>query len=136
MAKQAHLLTSALAILLLGLSPQQLAGAKKKKKNTPTGVIAGTVFQPSGLSMRGAKVTVTPAPDQDPPPRDMKAFKGVTDHRGEFAFRVPGGSMRYTVRVEAKGHQPQEKMVTVEWDQRVNIFVRLKASSEEGGASK
>jgi hypothetical protein len=97
-------------------------------------VIAGTVFQPSGLSLRGAEITVTPRPEPDSPPVKLKTQTTTSDERGEFAVRVPSGSMRYTVRVEAKGFQPDEKEVQVEWDQRVDVFFRLRAADNESGA--
>ena len=137
MQKHSPALVGALLMLLSGiLLPGPAEGAKKKKATQTFGVIAGSVFQESGRSLRGAGVAVTPKPEAGTPPKKSKAFKAVTDSRGEFAVRVPSGTMRYTVRVEAKGFQSQEKMVTVEWNQRVDVFFRLKAVREQRGASK
>lgn len=113
------------AILAALLLPVQTA-AKDKRPPEKLGIIAGTVFQESGLSLRGATVTVTPAPGERSQVNRKDVKSAVSDSRGEFAVRVPGGSMRYTVRVEAEGWQPAEKTVVVQWEERVDVFFRLK----------
>lgn len=128
MEKLSRLLSLALAGCLLTAAASDLLAAKKKKKQEERfGVIAGTVFRASGLSLPGATVTAIPNPEQvNPSKKRKKDLTARTDNRGEFAIRVPAGSMRYTVRVEAEGHQPVEKQVHVQWDQRVEQFFRLK----------
>ncbi len=134
MEKLSRLLSLALPLMLLALAAPDGLAAKKKKKNKEDerfGVIAGSVFQATGQSLRGATVTVTRNPEQpDPSTKKRKALKTTTDNRGEFAIRVPAGSMRYTVKVEAKGFQPVEKLVQVQWDQRVEQYFRLKPASK------
>jgi hypothetical protein len=113
----------ALIGLLVGAAPE--AAPKRKKGPQSYAVIAGTVFHESGMSLPGARVTVTPVP-----PEGSKKVTGAaaatSDSRGEFAIRVPAGSMRYNVKVEARGFEPAEKQVQVEWDQRVEVFFRLR----------
>ena len=90
----------------------------------PYAVVAGTVFRDDGRVLSGAQVTVRPAPEGQPPPK-TKPLTGVTDQRGEFAFRVPTTPMRYTVSVKAKGFRPQEKSAEINADERVDLFFRL-----------
>lgn len=106
-----------LAVLSLVVLPAE--GAERR------GLIAGTVFQSNGLSLPGASVSVVAAAD-DPDSRKPRPWTAVSDARGEFAIRVPAGSMRYNVSVEAEGFEPQEKQVQVEWDQRVDVYFRLR----------
>jgi hypothetical protein len=133
MEKRARLLrTLALLVLVSGLPPEA-AIAKKKGNQTQTGVIAGTVFQQSGFVLRGAGVMVKPMV-ADGVKIDKKQIHSVkTDGRGEFAVRVPGGGLRYTVSVESEGWQSQQKDVEVPWDQRVDVNFRLKPAP--GGES-
>ncbi len=109
------------------------ARAKKKKRGTERyGVVAGTVFQSNGFSLRGAKVTLTPVPADGSAPKKKQIQRTATDSRGEFAFRVPAGAMRYTIRAEADGWEPAEKTVQVQWDQRVDIVLRLRPAADKG----
>jgi len=132
MANRARLLAAALSLALL--LPWPAASAKKKKK-VVTGVIAGTVFQRSGFTLKSARVTVTPIPADGVKPAKKQIRHVVTDDRGEFAVRVPGQGLRYNVRVEAEGWQAAEKEVEVAWDQRVDVSFRLKPEPG-GGTSK
>lgn len=118
-------LAAAAAVLLLAAP----AEAQRRKAPQPYAVIAGTVFQETGLTLPGARITVTPL-EGEGGRKETKAVRGTSNAQGEFAIRVPAGSMRYTVRVEARGFEPAEKQVQVEWDQRVEVFFRLKAVQE------
>lgn len=96
--------------------------AKKKKKQVkgreegPLGVISGTVFQPNGLSLPGAKVTVIDPADE------KRTWDATTDGRGEFAIRVPAaGDPKYQVVAEFKGLEPMEKEAYAYEAQRTNI---------------
>lgn len=115
----------AVAGLLLSCAPE-LFGAQRKRAPQSFGVIAGSVFEESGRSLPGAKVKVTPLAEETSK-AETRVLTGTSDSRGEFAIRVPAGSMRYNVRVEARGFEPEEKQVQMEWDQRVELFFRLKA---------
>ena len=136
MEKRARLLSAAaLLVLVLGLAPKA-ADAKKNKQNkqTLTGVVAGTVFQKSGFSLRNADVTVTPVVSDGAKIGKKQIHRAVTDARGEFAIRVPGGGLRYTVSVESEGWRPEQKDVEVPWDQRVDVNFRLEPATNEGSA--
>ena len=137
MEEFAPVLRTVLAAGLIGmLAPDASLLAQKQKKPQSFAVVAGTVFHESGRSLPGAKITVSPRPDSAETPKGMKPLKVVSDSRGEFAVRVPAGLMRYNVRAEAKGFQPEEKDVTTSWDERVDIFFRLKPNPGEAGESK
>ena len=116
-----------LAGLLLGAPVWAAKDKKKKKKDAADqnlGLLTGTVFQSSGLSLPGAKVTAV-AED------DAKAgMETMSDGRGEFAFRAPAGAApgtarRYKVRAEAKGFEAAEKRADVYLGQRTNLNLLL-----------
>jgi hypothetical protein len=87
-------------------------------------VVAGTVFQDDGRLLRGAQVIVEPDPEGGTPPK-RKPLTTATDQRGEFAVRVPAVPMRYTVVIKAPGFRSQEKAVSVNGDERVDVFFQL-----------
>ena len=119
-------------ILILHQTAPGASAKSEKKAAKAYALIAGTVFQPSGLSLAGATVTVTPvSPDTTGgKPRKMKKVRVASDARGEFAVRVPPVPMRYTVSVEASGFQPQSKEVAIQGDERVDLFVQLEAAAK------
>jgi len=111
------------AALLVAAAPVE---AQRRKQPPPYAVIAGTVFEETGRSLPGARITVTgvePGSER----RETKPAIGTSNAQGEFAIRVPAGAMRYNVKVEARGFEPAEKQVQVTWDERVEVFFRLKA---------
>ncbi|MCC7174565.1 MAG: carboxypeptidase regulatory-like domain-containing protein [Bryobacterales bacterium] len=87
-------------------------------------VVAGTVFRDDGRALGGARVTLKPAPEEGTASRG-KSLSAVADQRGEFAFRVPAGPMRYNVAAEAPGFKAQGKLVSVSGDERVDIYFQL-----------
>lgn len=115
------------AAVMIALAPP--AEAQGRKRPQSYAVIAGTVFQETGLSLPGARIIVAPL-ETPGGRRETRAVRGTSNAQGEFSIRVPAGSMRYTVRVEARGFEPAEKEVQVDWDQRVELFFRLKAVQE------
>ncbi len=112
-------LLSALA-LCVGASAKDKK--KGRKKGQPLGLLAGTVFDPSGLSFRGVTVTVIDLAD------GKSRWKGVTDGRGEFAIRVPATmeGVKYRVVAEAKGLKPLEHELYAYESQRTNQNFLLK----------
>ena len=75
-----------------------LCSAGGKKKPEPYAIIAGTVFQESGFSLRGANVVLTLQGD----PKAKKLQGAVSDVRGEFAFHVPAKPAAYMVKAIEK----------------------------------
>jgi hypothetical protein len=128
-SKRSFLLVCALLPLALIWSGTVWAG-KKKEAPQSYGIVAGTVFRESGLSLPGAEVEVSPDPDAGQTPLKLKPMKGVSDGRGEFAFRVPPVEMRYKIAVKAKKFQPDEKLVTVHGEERTEVTFQLHEESK------
>jgi hypothetical protein len=112
---------AACVLLIAGIT----TAAKDKPKEEAYAVIAGTVFQDSGYSLRGAEVSLDPDPTVNPKPK-LKIRRMTASARGEFAFRVPPGPMKYTVRAKAARFQPEEKTISVAGDERLDVFFTLK----------
>lgn len=89
------------------------------KKAAAEGVIAGSVFNESGRSVPGARVVIAP---EDAPKKKRQA---ASDGRGEFAVRVPAGTGRYVVTVEAKGFAAQSKTVEVFESEKTGVTFLL-----------
>jgi hypothetical protein len=100
------------------------AADKSKRASESYGLVAGTVFQESGLVLRGAEITVKPAPEGKPSVK-VKTVTASSDARGEFAIRVPVIRMRYIVSVRAAGFQKQEKTAEMSGEERIDLFFRL-----------
>jgi len=102
--------------------------AAKEKKPQHFGVISGSVFRETGFSFAGVEVVVTLAPQEEaqnskkPKPQQ---WKGRSDARGEFAFRVPALAGRYTVLVRAEGYKPSEQTVEIGIDERRELIYNL-----------
>jgi hypothetical protein len=93
-------------------------------------LLDGTVFQETGFALPNAEVVVAPDPASDAPHPKTKKLQTVSDSRGEFAFRLPTGSMRYLIKVSAKGFKSEEKSVTVEREDRLDVTIQLRAESK------
>ena len=86
-------------------------------------IIAGTVFRETGHAFPGAEITLEGVPGEGE--KKPKGQKQVSTFRGEFSFRVAAKPMRYTVSVKAPGYRAQQKPVTVQGDERIDITVLL-----------
>jgi hypothetical protein len=123
-------------LLLAAFSAIALAaGAKDRKAQAPYALVAGTVFQESGLSLPGARIEIVPAGELQGA-RKFKKLEAVSDSRGEFAFRVPVEEMTYKLTVRAAGYIPQEKTTQAAGEVRVDVFFRLEAASKKGSEAK
>lgn len=87
---------SAGVVLSVLLIPQISAGAPPKTKEPPYALIFGTVFDPDGRTVYGVKVKIRRS--------DQKGahWELLSDHRGEFAQRVPAGKADYLVWADLK----------------------------------
>lgn len=124
MRKSGNLLTRRSALIApaqLAFSAALAAGKKKEKDAQSFGVIAGTVFRETGFSFAGVEVIVVWEVDG----KKKKEWKGRSDARGEFAFRVPAALGKYVVRVKAEGHAPVEKQVELGIDERKEISILM-----------
>jgi len=103
----------------------------KKKSLEPYFLLAGTVFQETGFALPNAEVVVIPDPAPDAPRQKVKKLQTVSDSRGEFAFRLPTASMRYIVKVSAKGFRTEEKSATVQGEEgRLDVTFQLHEESK------
>ena len=111
-----------------------LTGACHAEKNHQSAgvyaVVGGTVFRESGYALPGAEVMIVPDPQPGQERVKIHEPKAISDHRGEFAFRVPLTAMRYTVKAHLKGFEPQQKSVDIEGEQRVDVTLILPAVSK------
>jgi hypothetical protein len=104
------------------------AAAQDKKGEKPYALIYGTVWGPDSRPLYGVKVKIRRG-DQ------KKAHWEVySDHRGEFAQRVPPGPADYVAWADLKGYKtpehgtlrlPQEVKVHVTYDEREDIGIHL-----------
>jgi hypothetical protein len=118
-------LALAWALLLVALLP--LAAAPKKKPALDTyAVVSGSVFDSSGYALPGADVTLAPETQT----QKLKPMEAASDARGEFVVRVPPGPMHYTVTVHAKGYRSEQKTVSVEDQERVEVTFQLERESK------
>ncbi len=103
----------------------------KKKAAEPYFLLAGTVFQETGFALPNAEVAAIPDPAPDAPRQKVKKLQTVSDSRGEFAFRLPTGSMRYIIKASAKGFRTEEKSVTVQGEEgRLDVTFQLHEESK------
>ncbi len=120
--------TSLIVLLLACVLPAE--AAKKKAVPQSYALVAGTVFQQSGYALPNAGVTLIPDPQGDNTRAKVKRLEAISDARGEFVFRVPLGSMQYTVKVAAKGFQTAQKSVSVQGEERVDVTFQLQPESK------
>jgi hypothetical protein len=131
MKKRKRRKRTGISLLLLAaafLVPAQ--AAKKKAALQPYALLEGPVFRETGFSLSNAEIVVTPDPPPDTPPAKLAKMQTVSDARGEFAVRLPTASMRYTVKVSAKGYRSEEKSVTVQGEDRVDVTFQLHQESK------
>ncbi|HEX4606273.1 MAG TPA: hypothetical protein VH724_19890 [Candidatus Angelobacter sp.] len=116
-------------------SQEQTAEQKNKRKaEKPYALIFGTAYGPDDRPLYGVKITIRPQTKKHP------SWEMVSDHRGEFAQRVPPGPGDYLVRGDAKfapagpDGKPQlsktkrlkgETKIHVENEERLDISVHL-----------
>ena len=116
----------AIAFLVTLLCPAALPAKKEKQKAAaaPFALIAGTVFRPPGFALPGAEVVI--APEQtDVNGVKLKKAEVVTNFRGEFAVRVPPVPAKWRVDVKSSGYRPEQRFVSVEGEQRLDLSVVL-----------
>ena len=83
--------------VLLALLPTSVAASKDKpKKEKPYALIFGTAFGPDDRPLYGVKITIRPQAKKHP------SWDLMSDHRGEFAQRVPPGPADYLIHGEAE----------------------------------
>ena len=83
---------------VLAALAQPPAGVSKDKpqKEKPYALIFGTAFGPNDRPLYGVRVTIRPQNKRRP------SWNLMSDHRGEFAQRVPPGPGDYMIHGEAE----------------------------------
>ena len=86
-------------LVLAALVVPSSAAASQPPKEKPYALIFGTVFDPDGRGVYGVRVKIRRA-DQ------KKAhWELYSDHRGEFAQRVPAGRSDYVIWADLKDYK-------------------------------
>lgn len=121
-----------LRILLIGLlvsgaaMGQPHAGNRAEK---PYALIFGTVWGPDNRPLYAVKVKLRREGDK------KARWEQYSDHRGEFAFRVPAGKATYYASTDLKGYKlpdgsklqaGEAVKVEIENDERSDIGLHLK----------
>lgn len=86
-------------------------------------LIYGTVWGPDDRPAPGIPVTIRRSSDTKP------KWRLVSDHRGEFAQRVPVGKDEYVVQADIKvpkGEHKPETTVSIDDNERKDISLHLK----------
>ena len=120
------LLLAAILLPAPGRNGQLAADSKPSKKEYA--LIFGTVWGPDDQPVYGIPVKIRRV-------QDKKAkWEVYSDHRGEFAQRVPPGEADYILTADLKGvktadgkalHQVSEVKVHVDYDEREDTGLRL-----------
>jgi hypothetical protein len=87
---------AALSYARAGSQEQEQEKEKKKKAEKPYALIFGTAYGPDDRPLYGVKITIRPPAKKNP------HWELMSDHRGEFAQRVPPGPGDYIVHGEAE----------------------------------
>jgi hypothetical protein len=109
--------------VLLALLPSGVAASKEKpKKEKPYALIFGTAYGPTDRPLYGVKITIRPQTKKRP------SWDLISDHRGEFAQRVPAGTNDYLIHGEAEyapvgddGKPQLSKKVRLKGETRVHV---------------
>ncbi len=121
-------LTSLVILLLTAFAATPCAVARQSEKEKPYALIFGTVWGPENQVLYGIKVKIRRA--------DQKKAKWelYSDHRGEFAQRVPAGKADYIVWADTKEYKMSdgkrlrsgtEVTVHIDKDERSDIGLHL-----------
>jgi len=85
-----------LAFFVLGALLQPSALADKKKPEKAYALIFGTAYGPDERPLYGVRITIRQQG------KKHQSWKLLSDHRGEFAQRVPPGPGDYAIQGEAE----------------------------------
>jgi len=118
--------------LCLSLAARAAGPATEKKPEHPYALIFGTVWGPDGVPRYGVTVKIRRADDKNPRKARWEVY---SDHRGEFAQRVPAGLADYVIWADLKGYkgpdskklQPGDEVtIHILNDERIDTGVHLK----------
>lgn len=122
---------TALLCIFLGLYVPPIAGASEdsEKKEKPYALIFGTVWGPDNRPVYGVRVLIRRSDKKKP------QWELISNHKGEFAQRVPAGKADYIIRADLKGYKSldggklspgDEATVHVDYEERVDTGLHLK----------
>jgi hypothetical protein len=120
------LLLAAVLLPAPGRNGQLAADSKPSKKEYA--LIFGTIWGPDDRPVYGIPVKIRRAQDKKP------KWEVYSDHRGEFAQRVPPGEADYILTADLKGvktadgkplHQVSEVKVHIDYDEREDTGLHL-----------
>ena len=126
-----HIFASiALFLVLLGLSATPIGASEDSgKKEKPYALIFGTVWGPDNRPVYGVRVRIRRSDKKKP------QWELMSNHKGEFAQRVPAGTADYIIWADLKGFksldgrkltQGEEAKVHVDNEERVDTGLHLK----------
>ena len=111
-----------ICVFLALFSPCIGASKDKPQKEKPYALIFGTAYGPNDRPLYGVKITIRSQKKKHP------SWDLMSDHRGEFAQRVPAGTNDYLVRGEAEyapvgedGKPQLSKKVRLKGETRVHV---------------
>jgi len=118
-----RLLSAALlcSVLLAPLAARP-AAPPREDPHKPYALLFGTVYGADDRPAYGIKVKIRRAAEK------KARWELLSDHRGEFAQRLPAGAADYVVWADVKGPKDQPKpeaKVHIENDERVDISLHL-----------
>ena len=107
-----------LALLFLPTArPRRGLLAAQKSNEKPYALIFGTVWGPDDRPVYGVAVKIRRAKDKKP------KWEVYSDHRGEFAQRVPAGESDYVLTVDLKHFKPADgKPLRLAQDVTVHVY--------------
>ena len=112
----------AISVFLALFSSSVAASTDKPKKEKPYALIFGTAYGPNDRPIYGVKITIRPEKKKHP------SWELMSDHRGEFAQRVPAGTNDYLIHGEAEyapvgddGKPQLSKKVRLKGETRVHV---------------
>jgi hypothetical protein len=112
----------AASVALLLCLPALAAPAGSATAPAPYALIFGTLWGPGQRPVYGVRMKLRRADEK------KIRWEAVSDHRGEFAFRVPVVKADYVLVPDGKpshGKPMPETSIHVEGDERIDIGVRL-----------
>ena len=112
----------AMCVCLALFSTSVAVSKDKPKKEKPYALIFGTAYGPNDRPLYGVKITIRPEKKKHP------SWELMSDHRGEFAQRVPAGTNDYLIHGEAEyapmgddGKPQLSKKVRLKGETRVHV---------------
>lgn len=100
------------------------SSSKAKKKEIPTFLIIGTVFNEKALSFPGVQVRIRRSGEK------KFLYETYTNSRGEFAVRVPPG-YAYEVVTHVKKYEDQTRSVDSKMDVQQRLSIKLEPRGQK-----